>query len=266
MLKNQIIKVITLHPDREDVKSLIDDLLSQGLVATPFIAVDGRTTIPSLFSEEKIDQEKSKNDRFVYLTNTEIGCYLSHLRAIREAFEKNVSHICLLEDDVGVEPDFATIVNALFALPEHYEFVRLMGLKRHRRKVVKVITEHRIVRPVKGLCGTQGYVLNRSGMKKVLECGSVITKPIDKFYDHFWEIDLKAYCIEPHIVWEKTTTSSVKKQSRKQATQSNKSGVQQKLKKLLRSIRRYIYITQHLHAFYPNALPPKKLGRTARIR
>lgn len=260
-----MILIITLNAESENVQALQKSLRDQGLESKIFSAVDGRHETPRLEADESIDQELSFRQRLMTLSNSEIGCYLSHLRAIKEAYRTGANHICILEDDVNIEENFSSVLSAIIDLPEEFEFVRLMGLKIHKRKIIKNIGNVKIVRPVKGLCGTQGYVLNRSGMKKVIKQGSKLTKPIDKFYDHFWKINLNAFCVEPHIIWEIPSQSSVKKMFGENIKSTITQRLGYKTNKFMNSLSRNIYTILRFREFYPAKKIKKPQGKTARI-
>ena len=258
---NSSIQIISLNPESSDCRRLLAELASQSLTAEIFPAIDGRQGTPELIADEEFDVQATLKYRLAALTGSEVGCYLSHLRAVRNAYEGGVEHLCLLEDDVRLEPNFSKVLKAAVALPEEVEFIRLMGLKIHRRKLLQdLIPEYNLTRPVKGLCGTQGYVINRAGMLKVLQYGRVINKPIDKLYDHFWDMDLRAYSIEPHLIWEEASGSSVAKKSSKPAKK-----ILQQLNyffdKKARSIKRYFYILAHRNEFSPASKPRQRPGK-----
>jgi len=261
------VHIITLNPKAAPVQKLKGQLAAQGITANLFPGVDGRKEMPPLQEGESINQHRSLEMRMIELTPSEIGCYLSHLRAIKKAYNTGLSRICLLEDDVLVEDTFCAILSEVETLPEEVEFVRLMGLKVHKRKIVSSLgNTHRLTRPVKGLCGTQGYVVNRAGMKKIIERGSEISEPIDKFYDHYWDIDLHSYAIEPHLIWERVADfSTIAKQSRGNATKPLDKRIKKHQVKLSRGNRRRIYMLRHWNEFAGASKPKGKQGRTERI-
>lgn len=262
-----VIRVITLNPDAEATKTLVDSIRATGFSVECFAAIDGRSTLPELQADESIDQRDSLKRRLITLTNTEIACYLSHLRAIKQAHVEGVEHLCLFEDDISLEEEFASVINKVIALPEEFELVRLMGLKRHKYKVIDQLAEkYKLVRPVKGLCGAQGYVLNRKGMEKIIKHGSCIREPIDKFYDHFWEIDLRCYAIIPHVIWERPHQSSIKKESLMAAVKSNGNGLRKHWYKVVRSVHRKVYLLMRFFEFWPTKKSKGYVGRTTRMR
>lgn len=262
------IVVITLNPASEQVQELLNLLAKQNLKAVVTMGVDGRKGFPPLEDSEKMDQNTALNKQLIELTASEVGCYLSHFRTIKNAYSENWERICILEDDVLIEPDFKEVLDAIEKLPDEFEHVRLMGLKRHKRKsLFKMGKHHQLTRPVKGLCGTQGYVLNRRGMEKIIRQGNDITKPIDKFYDHFWEIDLQSYCVEPHIIWERPIIrSSILKLSRGKAAKPIAKRLRKHAIKLQRGFKRRIYIMKHWNDFFPAKNSTGTIGKTARIR
>ena len=262
------IVIITLDRTSKQVQELLSLLNNQGLTGKIVAGVDGRENFPELKDGERIDQERSLKMQLVELTTSEIGCYLSHFRTIRNAYDEGLERICILEDDVLIESDFEKVLSSVEKLPDEIEHIRLMGLKRHKRKsVCKVGDSRQLTRPVKGPCGAQGYVVNRRGMEKILRFGGVIAKPIDKFYDHFWDIDLRSYCVEPHVIWERAINeSSIVKMCRDKASAPLSKRLKKHIVKLHRSLKRKIYILKNWSDFSFATKPAVAMGKTARIR
>ncbi len=257
--------VISLDSQSTKAKLLGEDLRAQGIDFSFFNAVDGRKTMPTLQDNERIDLKKKLRYRQSALSSSEVGCYLSHLRLLKEAYAEGLDYVCVLEDDVRLEADFAKVIAELLADPKEYDFVRFMGLRLHKRKILrKLDSVHQLTRPIKGVCGAQGYVMSRTGMEKVIGYGEVIWQPIDKLYDHFWDYDLKSYTIEPHIIWEHNTASSIDKPNGSKKASLTRQLIKQ-VDKVTRSFQRKMYVLARWTDFYPNQKPSKKVGRTARI-
>lgn len=247
------IKIITLDPESKTSLELLDSIRNQGLKATFFNAVDGRKNYPRLLNNESVDQEKCFQYRLSHLSSGEIGCYLSHYRCILEEYNNGTETLCILEDDIFIEPEFSTYVTLIFNLETNYELVKLTALKMKKRKVSLTLSNgFKITRPTKGTLGTQGYVINRLGMEKLLKKGMPIVKPIDKFYDHFWESDINTFSIEPYIIWEKETLSSIEKPKKKYKADFFKK-ITYKHLKITRSFKGLIYRIKNHASFYPNS-------------
>ncbi len=258
-------RVITLHPQADNTRKLLSSLRQQGINAELFDAVDGRHGFPPLQAGERLDQRMAMLRRRSHLTATELGCYLSHLRAVREAYEQGYDFICLLEDDVVIEPGFPAVVAEL--LPEQLDVVRFMALKLRRRKVVKILSSGvDLVRPERGTLGTQAYMLSRRGMEKFLAHASHIYEAIDHVLDHFFLFDLDTWLVEPHVVYEVAGPSSVsKREIRAKAPGLWESLLYHPLK-LWFSARRHLYFWRKRAELYPNQWPAQRPGRSARLR
>lgn len=260
--------IITLDPDKPAVRKLLAELAAQGVSAETIAGVDGRAGVPALQPGERLAPQITRWRHLCELSGSEVGCYLAHLRALQRAVDEGRERICLLEDDIELEPDFARLLAELERLPDDVEMIRLMGLKVRRRKVVRTLADgvHRLVRPERGCLGTQGYLINRAGMNKVLAHGRTIFEPIDKRYDHFWEYDLRLYGIEPHLIWENTGSSSIVKSNIARARVALWLYALHPIGKLLRSLQRHRYLWHHRTEFYPAQWPDDKPGRTARMK
>lgn len=263
---NLVCYIISLSPQAENPVKLQASLANQGILAQVFSAVDGRQKRPKLQGREvyNIDQALTRHGQ--ELTNSEIGCYLSHYRVIQQAYEKGASFVCVLEDDVAIEANFGGVVNDLMA--QDLELVRLMALKLRRRKVVKTLTDGTLLtRPERGVLGTQAYLFNRRGMKKFLDHAWNMYEQIDHVLDHFFLFDLAQYAVEPHIALELPSSSSVAKKPKASSRQPN---LWQKIRhhpaKLGFSLRRHAYLRNNKTDFYPNELPTKRPGKSERLR
>lgn len=261
--------IITLTPNSERTRALVSSLEDQGIHPRIFQAVDGRRSMPELEPGEEIARFRSRLRRLCDLTSAEVGCYLSHLRLIKQALAADERAICILEDDIRLEPNFAHIMAEIEQLPEHIEMVRLMGLKIRKRKIIQPLGKgcHHLVRPERGWLGTQAYFINRAGMDKVLRYGSRIREPIDKFYDHFWEHGLRVFGVEPHLVFEDNqSASSIQKSNEKRARVPLYYYWLHPLAKGLFSLGRHWHLTVNRNEYYPATFPERSMGRSARIR
>ncbi|MGJ8687047.1 MAG: glycosyltransferase family 25 protein, partial [Spongiibacteraceae bacterium] len=207
-------RVVSLHPQAENTGVLMGALAEQGVDASIYAAVDGRKSMPTLESGERFNRVLSMLRHKKVLTSGELGCYLSHLRAVREAYQAGYEFVCVIEDDVVIEKDFASVLQALTKRSD-LDMVRLMALRLRQRKVLGEIadTGHQLTRPVRGAVGTQAYLMNRVGMKKFLDYAQTIYEPVDKVFDHFWLFDLHVYGVEPHTVYELEHETSIAKKA-----------------------------------------------------
>lgn len=265
MSKKCICWVISLNPESDNAQKLIADLTAQGIDAEIFPAVDGRAGMPTLEGDEQFLDNLAMVRHGKRLTASELGCYLSHLRAAKRAYDEGYQHVCLMEEDVVIESLFGDVYRSV--LDKGLDMVRLMSLRiRKRVELDSLVGEHRLVRPVRGGLGAQAYVLNRVGMKKFFTYGEKIYEPIDKVMDHFFLFDLKVFAVEPHVAHELVHETSVRKSP---DSNDEKPLLWHRLAfhpvKLWFSLRRHFYRLRHRGEFSGATLPTQKVGRTERV-
>ena len=258
--------IIALNPDNPVARDLLQSLTEQHIDARIFPAVDGRRDMPALQGQERISQTLALVTRKAKLTSSEVGCYLSHYRLIRQAYDRGVDHVCIFEDDVVAEAGLGDLIRGICELDESAHLVRLMSLKVRKRKVVQPLPAgYSLIRPLRGALGTQGYVLNRIGMRKILDFGANIHMPIDKLYDSFFLFGLNCFSVEPHAIYEINRATTVSKDGELEPTPMWAVAVW-RLYKLYRSIRRYSYYLARRRDLTSASKPAVPQGRSERIR
>ena len=131
----------------------------------------------------------------------EMGCYLSH-RAVWTEFLASDDALCLvLEDDVGLSPDFTSVVEALCAAHAQWQFVRLYAMfKKDAFPVQRLTGPYALVDYLNQPNGTQGYLLNRVAAERLLRYTAVMSAAIDTAIDREWEHGVTIRGIEPYVL------------------------------------------------------------------
>jgi glycosyl transferase family 25 len=117
------------------------------------------------------------------LSGAEIGCWLSHLSAWRQALEtSNIQKCVVLEDDVRLSADFTDAVAALKS-DLNYDVIYLgtssRNLSQRRRTQLGWFWVHE---PVGVVYNTWGYSITRKYIQRLFEEGKMsIAVPIDHF-------------------------------------------------------------------------------------
>lgn len=258
--------VISLEPEAAHTRSLLRSLQSQGVTASLFAAVDGRSTRPPLEAGEKLNDRLAMLRLSRLLTNTELGCYLSHYRVIKQAYDQGCDYVCVLEDDVVLEPRFAETLQAL--LGEQRDFVRLMDLKIRRRKRVKELVPGIVLtRPERGTLGAQAYLFSRGGMVKFLRYAATIYEAIDGVFDHGYIFGLDTFSVEPHVAYEVERESNIAKTADPGSrTMTLFERLAYHPVKLYFSLRRHWHLKTHYRDYYPATLPFVRPGKSPRLR
>lgn len=115
---------------------------------------------------------------FTNLSSSEIGCTLSHLRAIKQAYDRNLSEVLIVEDDASfllspywdrplsqyiaqAPPDWG-VLKLFWDMPEQDEYTR-KGCSELSDSSERYSLSHRSDYTV-------AYIINRSAMERVLQC------------------------------------------------------------------------------------------------
>ncbi|XP_062408646.1 procollagen galactosyltransferase 2 [Sardina pilchardus] len=207
------------RPDRR--KRMMSTLDALGLQATQTDAVDGKALNTSQVLALDIDMLPNYKDPYSdrVLTRGEIGCFLSHYNIWKQVVEKGQQQVLLLEDDVRFQPRFKsrliTIMQDVKAAGLDWDLVYV------GRKRLQVKEPEHWVEGVKNLVHpdysywTLGYALSLQGARKLLQAepfGKML--PVDEFLpimfdkhpneeymSHFENRDLKAFSVEPLLLF-----------------------------------------------------------------
>lgn len=129
---------------------------------------------------------------------TEIGCYLSHLRAIDRFAQSAHQFALIVEDDVRPPESFPTTLSALIAAAADWDLVRLYtghpGYQPIRRRLAdgSALTSF-IQRPA----GAVAYLISRKAIDQMKPYLTPIRLPFDHVYDRGFENGLRVRGVEP---------------------------------------------------------------------
>lgn len=164
-----------------------------------FDAVDGLGKDVSEFAS--YNREKRINKFYYDMKPTEIACYLSHYNCIKAAYDKGMEKVVIFEDDISFGENFKHVLDYCLALDKRFEMIRLYGLKKPKSiKLAEIGFGYNLIIPLNTMCSATGYVLNRQGMKKVLDYGSQITAQFDIMIDRYWENGLSIFAVDPNPI------------------------------------------------------------------
>lgn len=128
-------------------------------------AVDGNKIVNSKYG--KVDGVKYINYFNKFSNNNELGCTLSHIKAIKKAYQLGLNKVLILEDDVIFylmpfwETNIPKIVNSS---PKNWEIIKLYSGKNTGapNTFIRDYINNRT-------WGTVAYIINRKGMEKILD-------------------------------------------------------------------------------------------------
>jgi len=111
----------------------------------------------------------------------EIGCCLSHQKALRTFLKSNYDFAIILEDDVILAPNLLTVFEACKKIPE-WDVLHL-GIQydyKGRYTLRTVLDHYNIFVPRKVTRGAYGLAYSRAGAKKTLKMNEMIHYAFDK--------------------------------------------------------------------------------------
>jgi len=161
------------------------------------------------YEAEKLDVKDIENEYpFIFGTNpmgrllkkSEISLVLKHCWIIKDAFENKYSSVLVLEDDALIPPDFmANLENYMSQLPDLWDIFWLGTCCNIHAQFVSGCN---IYPGPRSRC-THAFVLNQSGIAKIVQSLYLVNDGADFFYNKLIEShDLLSFWAEPPLVYQ----------------------------------------------------------------
>jgi glycosyl transferase, family 25 len=185
--------VINMDDAPHRLGSMAARLGELGLSFERLPAVNGRL----LSNEEK--RRVNPKRSWCYLQDSELGCYLSHLKAFREIVERGIPRAIVMEDDALFEPDFPVWAQSDCPLPADLDILKLegFGAKSCPKIPISSYANRTIYYSYKHTGGAAAYIITREGARKALMNLQVVSGQLD--YDLFlWKYGLSVYDVHPY--------------------------------------------------------------------
>lgn len=152
--------------------------------------------------------EHKQNYNFRKLTIGEIGCVLSHIKAIQTAIDKGYEYALIMEDDCCFEyleyKDKS--LKELMKINNDWDIIQLGIIC--DENILKIITDKKqeLTRSHYYSLGAFSYLINRNGMNKIVDYFNK-TKNIDRADDYVYKL-CKTYITIPYFSQECTIFKS----------------------------------------------------------
>ncbi|XP_067309262.1 procollagen galactosyltransferase 2 [Pseudorasbora parva] len=220
MTFNQVYLInLKRREDRRD--RMLRSLEVLGIDVTLTDAVDGKALNSTQLRALEIEMLPGYKDPYSdrVLTKGEIGCFLSHYNIWKKVVDLQQQQVLVLEDDVRFEPNFKS--RLITIMEDVKQSGLLWDLIYVGRKQLQIKHPERWVEGVKNLVSpdysywTLGYALSLQGAKTLLEAQPLSKMlPVDEFLpvmfnkhpneeymSHFKARDLKAFSVEPLLLF-----------------------------------------------------------------
>jgi glycosyl transferase family 25 len=187
--------VINLDRDVERMASLAGSLKSLGLEYVRVPAVLGKE-VPGW--EKLVDASLyGDRNRNVMPRPGEVGCYLSHLKAMEEFLRTDAPWCVILEDDVEVLPGCVPVLEAL-GRRDDWDLAKLFcfhsGMPVRKRALT---SDHHLVVHLTRTTSSAAYAVNRRAAETMLKSMRPITEQVDHALDRPWETGLRVRGVRP---------------------------------------------------------------------
>ena len=190
-----LIYVINLDRDVERMASIRANLEALGLPFERLSAVMGKD-VPEW--EKLVDMSAyAWRNRLDTPRAGEVGCYLSHLKAMETFLRTDAPWCVILEDDVEVLPACADVLHSL-AEKDDWDLVKLFNF--HSGLPVKkraLGSAHHLVAHLTRTTSSAAYVVNRRAAETLMQSMRPITEQVDHALDRPWETGLRVRGIRP---------------------------------------------------------------------
>jgi glycosyl transferase family 25 len=189
------IYVINLDRDVERMASLAGSLQALALPFERISAVLGKE-VPNW--EQLVDAALyASRNRLPMPRPGEVGCYLSHLKAMEEFLRTDAPWCVILEDDVEVRPECVEVLAAL-GQKDDWDLVKLFcfhsGLPVRKRALT---ASHHLVVHLTRTTSSAAYAVNRRAAETLLKSMRPISEQVDHALERPWETGLRVRGVRP---------------------------------------------------------------------
>jgi glycosyl transferase family 25 len=133
-------------------------------------------------------------------TPGEIGCHLSHMKALKEIASRKLPLAIILEDDVELAPAFATVARENIGLPADLDVLKLEGVHLKGKSCFKIGEAGGgfTLAVIPNTYGSAAYLVTATGAKRILERLALIRYRYDDDLFSYWRNGLMIYDLFPY--------------------------------------------------------------------
>jgi glycosyl transferase family 25 len=184
-------------PDRWERISL--QLQRLGLSYTRLPAVDARALTPA--QRAALDEPGYRRKHGMTPVLGELGCYLSHVEAMRLFLDSDAACALILEDDVLLHDSLPAVLQGLLANAGRWDVAKLSAV--HSGTPVpylQVAPGHRLAVMLSRCTGASAYVVNRRAAEAYLNGPQPLlpmSLPYDHVFDQGWRFGIRFRLVTP---------------------------------------------------------------------
>jgi glycosyl transferase family 25 len=188
--------VINLDRAPERLARIDAQLQALGLPFTRLPAVDARALKPE--QSAALDETAYRRKHGMAPVLGELGCYLSHVEAMRLFLATEAAFAMILEDDVLLHDSLPAVLQGLIAKPGRWDMVKLSAVHSGTpQRVLKLSPGHDLAVMLSRCTGSSAYLINRHAAGAYLQGLLPMSLPYDHVFDQGWRFGLKVRLVTP---------------------------------------------------------------------
>ena len=194
--------VINLDRAPDRLLRITQQLQRVGLPFVRITAVDARAFTPE--QQAALDVPNYRRKHGMEPLAGELGCYLSHVEAMRRLLASDAAYALVLEDDVIVTDRLPAALAGLIAQPTRWDMVKLSAVHSGTPiRVLQVAPGQQLAVMLSRCTGSSAYVVNRRAATAYLhgqhgQHGLLpMSLPYDHVFDQGWRFGLKVRLLTP---------------------------------------------------------------------
>ena len=189
------IYLINLDRSTDRLQSAEQHFNAVGLPFERIVAIDAHNEDMSIYPiDRKVFQRTHGRTT---IRPGEIGCYFSHLKAIRVFLASGREFGIILEDDVLPQGQLSAVLEELLAFSNEWDIVSLFHFHRGGPIVVRRSKEFSLAVHVAHISSAAAYLLSRNSAERLIKHLDVMRACIDHSLYESWKHGLKLRSVMP---------------------------------------------------------------------
>lgn len=128
----------------------------------------------------------------------EIGCYFSHIKALKAFLETDKPYALMLEDDVTIPANLPALLVASVKHSQTWDLLRLTSSREGKfLPIISLSNGYTLAYNLKVLKNTGGYFINRLAAEACVSKMLPMCLPFDVALDREWDFGFKTACMNP---------------------------------------------------------------------
>ena len=159
-------------------------------------AVDAKALTPE--QRAALDEAAYRRKHGMEPLPGELGCYLSHVEALRHFLAGEAGFALVLEDDVLLHDSLPAVLRGLMAHCARWDMVKLSAVHSGTpQPVLEVAPGHRLAVMLTRCTGASAYVVNRRAAQAYVDGLLPMQLPYDHVFDQGWRFGIRFRLVTP---------------------------------------------------------------------